>query len=423
MAGTGEGTLEKVPSKAEGLWAKLKAEVGAPLLADDPHHREIRAKIETRCKEIMGAVHEKRCDPTVVDVPHPLRRFCNGKEQVPKPSWLTPDFIFNAAHYLALFVAVYGILWSGLSMAWGDVLTGPLWMPLQLLKLGYPMVPVVLGCWIARHQNDSTGAWRKMTPGYYFANLKMCLMVSLGAGFLIGAGGKVLVLKLLGIEHIVGTTYSEFLLPVAWLLGCLLWGMVASSFYAKFGGKFERAERCRQDWGYYARWVVVPEDSKPWEEWIRAGPHWLAGVIPAARHGTFHKIGEADKLRAIGITLCTAVAWVSMIVLALAMPGIVQTFDQKDAENSCVAILIHTDAPNLITNTLTAPFLIYSMWRPEPNARDFFQAAMRVAGQQLATEVDDRNGQPWVLYANRKQEEDEVINQVVAEIVLVGAQC
>merc|ERR1712113_84028 len=109
---------------------------------------------------------------------------------------------------------------------------------------------------------------------------------------------------------------------------------------------------------------------------IHAGPHWIMGAIPAPRHGTFHKIGHADKLRAIGITASCATMWVLLIVIGLIAPQVVNEFNNMDRDSPTLALMIHTDMPNLITNTMTTPMLIYFTWRPEPSPKSMFEAIM-----------------------------------------------
>lgn len=376
---------------------------------------------------ICDKVLRGRRDPDEIVLPTKLQRCCGGKKSIQKPTWFTPEHIFNFIHAFAVFVLAYGVAWSWVAVQSKEVPRDIWWLPLSLCKLGYPMVPVIILCWLQRQGQDSQGKWFRMTPGYYFANLKMSLLLSLGPGFLLGCIGKLMVLKLCGVERLLGMTYSEFMLPIAWLLGVVLWFCISGPYFRKFGSKLEQEERQREDWGLYERWVVEPDSEKNWHEWIRAGPDYAFSIIPAPRYGTFMNIGRADYLRATGITLCCSIAWLSLIILGLVCPEILKQFDAIAQRNTAAAMLIHTDAPNLITNTLTAPFLVWWTWRPEPGSTGFFQAVMRKfaiydspsSGDTKASnllsksasadyEVEYRNAQPWLVFDALGREKEEL---------------
>lgn len=342
------------------------------------------------------------------------------------PIWITPDFLFNIAHTFAVFVGVYGCLWTSVALYIDKVPGGLIWAPLLLLKLGYPMVPVIIGCWMSRYVHNFG---RRLSPGYYFANLKMALLPSLGPGLLLGAVGKMLVLKLAGLERVLGDTYSELLLPFAWLLGYALWEVVALQVWS---GKplpvlgrplLEEPvleELNREDWGFYERWIVVPKPSKPWKEWVQRGPHWMFFVIPAPRHGTFHKITQASKVRFIGVTVCCTIAWVILIFVGLMFVA------PLPSDHGKFAMVMHTDFANLFTNTLTAPCLILVTWRTEPAKRliqhgGYLRKVRGITGPDADEVKYDSKEHPFLIAdANKNAELELVLGDVVDAVINLG---
>jgi len=282
-----------------------------------------------------------------------------------------PDKIFRVAHWFAVFVLVYACAWSFTAIHRSIVPDGAVWQLAHVTKLGYPMVPVILYCWFCRHKFNNNH--QRMTPGYYFANLKMALMPSLGPGLIIGAILKFLVLKLGGVGDTLGETYSEFLLPVAWLMGCVGWYVYVLAY--KWRHKQSIYGHVAPDWGHYERWVIKPDPSKKWQDWVVKGPHWLPAdnvpIIPAAELGTFEGIAQADMLRTKGITICCLVAWSLLIIFGLWAPSWINKFDETCGKlHPWMQMLIHTDFINILTNTLTAPILVHRTWRCEPVLRD-----------------------------------------------------
>merc|ERR1711972_1162388 len=120
------------------------------------------------------------------------------------------------------------------------------------------MVPPILGCWICRHWYN---LGRRMTPGYYLANLKTVLLPSLGPGVITGFVFK---------YSLRNWGYSEegpvcLLMPASWILGCLSWWLIDGLGRLLFcllvsQGLLKQPSPEEQEqwlnWGYHQRWYV-----------------------------------------------------------------------------------------------------------------------------------------------------------------------
>merc|ERR1719367_2480278 len=325
------------------------------------------------------------------------------------------EVCFTSAHLIALFVAVYGTLWTAVGTFAYPKSTAPpdhlVWLPLQLFKLGYPMVPVILWCWHLRFCCRDT--LHRMTAGYYFANLKMALLPSLGPGLLIGGVVKFALVHAFHLQEELGDVCMACLLPVAWLLGCFLWYLLSCICRIDLG-----QEARREDWGLYARWVVVAKPAIPWQKWIRRGPHNLLGIIAFPRHGTFHKVTSASTGRLLGITICTFAAYLSLLAVAWWQRGrLVAAVEWPHA----FAIMATTDYCNLIANCITAPFLVRWTWRNEPypsegscssfaNEIQSSERSERLLASGLVVERDVW-GRPLEVQASKADEYSDALDQ------------
>merc|ERR1711971_215558 len=150
--------------------------------------------------------------------------------------------------------------------------------------------------------------------------------------------------------------------------------------------------------------------NKEWQDWIHPGPQHLCGVLRCPQYGTFHKVSQADAMRVIGVTLCTTLVWIALVIIGLCDNGFHDLFTNMDKGHpkghSALAMLFHTDAPNHFTNTLTAPVLIWYTWRAEPKPEESDGRCER-----------RENG---LVYLPRSTEEEEVINELAREIYARG---
>lgn len=304
--------------------------------------------------------------------------------QAPPPSnFLTVEVLFGAVHVIALTAAVYACAYTARGFdvgdapeAHGDAPEAPLacfpgsnglvWKPMALLKMGYPMVPVILGCWVVRACERRSGGGRKMTAGYYFNNLKMGLLPSLGYGFMVNFVLKYAITKM-ARQQVLPPILLDMLGPASWVFGVLCWGGV--SFLIDTG-----EEARRPDFGFYPRWRVERrrrEDggAAPVEDIVHKGPHMFFRVIPTPIHGTLKKVLYASLARMVGITLLACILWFSGVLLCLLNEGVQDYWLDLDEGGSAWKVILCTDMLNLIVNTFTAPLLIRWGWRSEPGVR------------------------------------------------------
>eukprot|EP00930_Biecheleria_cincta_P050230 TRINITY_DN35403_c0_g1_i1.p1 TRINITY_DN35403_c0_g1~~TRINITY_DN35403_c0_g1_i1.p1 ORF type:complete len:471 (-),score=51.56 TRINITY_DN35403_c0_g1_i1:131-1543(-) len=354
--------------------------------------KELREELQVSLGELEDLLTDDDLTSKAIVLPGQLR--CR-QEDWSLQVQLSPEHIFKVLHLYALTSCCIGILWSGAAVTMGYLPTGIVWFICPVLKLGYPMIPVIIGCWIKRRRTTPG-----MTPGYYFANLKMPLMASLGPGLLIGALGDTVVLHLCGITQVIGRTYSAFILAFAWLTTCLVFWLLENCIYRTFGTQNGRAETDNKDWGFYSRVLVERECtgerwyySEKFQVYLRPGISWTLGFIPTPRNGTFHKITDANKLRCISITVICGLIWCMLIVAGHSR------FIPDIEVNSVPYLLIHTDMHNFIINALTAPFLIQTTWRAEPSA-----------GERRAE--PQRDQRPWVLLAPIEEELKTILDDI-----------
>lgn len=328
------------------------------------------------------------------------------------PYWMrrNPEYLVGVAHGIALVSLIYALAWTCLAYVRKEVPGYLGWKPMGLIKLGYPMIPVILGCWITRGRRDA-----KMTLGYYFANLKSALLPSLGPGFLIGFLLDKVIVRPRQVLH-EAELWCEFLLPMAWILGCSLWALIATPTK-----RWWPAEARRSDWGLYQRIYLDYKPEKPWKEWIVKGPQTIFGAIAAPEHGTYHKVAVASWFLAAGITICCLIMWFFLILWwALLMPLGFKSWWYAEVKVSSgltgFGALIETDFPNLVLNTLTAPVLIWYTWRSEPkenataaharSQRDSFSRAYSIV-------VDDRQVPLVIFYQDHKKECEDLFEAFV----------
>jgi len=295
------------------------------------------------------------------------------REAPPKPCpawllrWVTPDFLFAALHWWALITLLYGMSWTLVAVSTGELPLGKLWKPMKLLKLSYPMLPVILGSWICRSKFNN-GSY--MSSGYYFSNLKMGLLPSLGPGMIIGVILDKLVVRPQFEPFHVQEEFRKIMLPTAWLSGFFIWIVIQLWIPPN-------EETRRKDWGLYSRWYLEPHSGfghmrklNPFSEWVHKGPHFFLYIIPTPKHGTFHKVLQANKARSIGITVCSIVMWFLLLVWWSVLSGDAwRKWWTSLMSDHVKQLIIDTDFPNLFFNTLTAPYLIYDTWRKEPSAQ------------------------------------------------------
>lgn len=288
--------------------------------------------------------------------------------QAPPPSkFLRVEVIFGAIHLIALIAAVYAIAWTA---TWDGVGKAPktgVWLPMVLFTMGYPMVPIIFGCWMLRAFERCKGSsGRRMTAGYYFNNLKMGLLPSLGYGFFVNfifkKGIKMMTKGNKGLE-----VFLDLLGPVAWVFGVLGWWGVSHCI--------DTGEEARRpDFGFYPRWRVERGRQKeggpspPLEEMLHKGPHMFLRIIPTPTHGTLTKIMKASLARMIGISLLASLLWFSGVLWFLVDEDMKNHWNSVEEGHSAEKIILCTEMLDLIVNTCTAPLIIAWGWRSEPHA-------------------------------------------------------
>eukprot|EP00927_Polykrikos_kofoidii_P040489 TRINITY_DN345_c0_g2_i1.p1 TRINITY_DN345_c0_g2~~TRINITY_DN345_c0_g2_i1.p1 ORF type:complete len:400 (+),score=43.80 TRINITY_DN345_c0_g2_i1:57-1256(+) len=315
------------------------------------YHDFLRDVFRTDLKEVCETL---KSDPRVLLHPSWL------------PYWITAEFGFSVCHWCALTTTIWGLSWTLIAVTNGRVPSELYWKPMLLLKLAYPMLPVILLCWGRRYVRCDgisrvTCRAEPMSAGYYFANLKMGLLPSLGPGLLIG----VVLDKLVVRPHSFGVAkeYREGILPLAWIVGLSFW-----LFVEKRLPRHDEQDRC--DWGNFASWYIDYTPNTSWETWVKKGPHSIFGIIDAPQHGTFHKVTQANIARVVGVTVSCILFWVVFLLWwVFAMSEEARQSWSNENDRSCTMMLIRTDFVNLFFNTVTAPFLMFWVWRDEKSEK------------------------------------------------------
>jgi hypothetical protein len=305
-----------------------------------------------------------------------LEAECNKKktkERSSRPSWIpdwvTPEFGFRVCHGFALVTTILALSWTFTAVINGHLPVELWWKPMLLLKLGYPMLPVILLCWVMRYVrfdgiSKTTVRKKRIDAGYYFANLKMGLLPSLGPGMLIGVVLDKIVVRPGSFG--VARTFREFILPLAWIVGLGFWLVLETTLLRKAHHK----EQTRGDWGNFATWYIDYNPKTDWRSWVKKGPHSMFGILDVPRHGTFHKVTQANVARVIGVTVCCILFWgIFLFEWVLRMSDEGRQWWTNEDDTSCTMMILRTDFCNLVSNTVTAPFLVWWVWR-EPHGED-----------------------------------------------------
>jgi len=295
-----------------------------------------------------------------------LQSVLDAVQAPPASNFLTVEVLFGAVHVIALTAAVYACAYTARGFDVGDAPHGAVWLPMALLKMGYPMVPIILGCWMVRACERRSGGGRKMTAGYYFNNLKMGLLPSLGYGFMVNFVMK-MAIKVMVSDQVLPPIVLDMLGPASWVFGVLCWGGV--SFFIDTG-----EEARRPDFGFYPRWRVERPKQRdggvaPVEEIVHKGPHMFFRVIPTPTHGTLKHVLYASLARMVGITLLASILWFTGVLLCLVSEGVQDYWLDLDEGTSAWKVILCTDMLNLIVNIFTAPLLIRWGWRSEPRVQ------------------------------------------------------
>eukprot|EP00927_Polykrikos_kofoidii_P064617 TRINITY_DN6003_c0_g1_i2.p1 TRINITY_DN6003_c0_g1~~TRINITY_DN6003_c0_g1_i2.p1 ORF type:complete len:406 (-),score=35.47 TRINITY_DN6003_c0_g1_i2:113-1279(-) len=336
-----------------------------------------------------------------------LEGICASKqgEVVSRCTWI-PETCFCLFHAWAWLTLIYGLCWTYTAAIQHELPKDLKWKPMELFKLSYPMLPVIIGCQFRRWNFCSTN--RRMSPGYYFANLKMGLLPSLGPGFLIGVVLDKLVVRPSSFG--VDAEYRELILPLSWFVGFFTWRLVGPCLPA-------HTEQNRKDWGRFAAWHIDPSFGKPLQDWVKRGSPFVMFFIQAPIHGTFHKVTQANAARVVGITGLCIILWSS----ALLWWSIWSTPSWKNWWTTAMAadlhwcrVFVQTGFVNLIVNAITAPFLIGWTWRCEPDDATLHQASVP---RYSATEQEQplqREGN----FADTLEELAEIVSKMPLEAVL-----